>query len=307
MIVHFGADVLAPEWPGAVVCIGVFDGIHLGHQRVIRTAVELSQQAELPCVLVTFAQNPAAILRPATAPPALQTLGQNLNHVRRLDVPAAVVLEFNTQLAATSAQEFLDAFLSGKLKAKQLVVGHDFAMGHDRQGTAAWLQQQIQTTVVPALEIDGVRVSSSLIRGLVGKAEMDQVPRYLGRPFLLEGIVVGGQKLGRQLGFPTVNLARSQNQLVPPNGIYAARAKTSKGTYAAALSIGVRPAVDGQSRTIEAYLLDYPGDLLYAQSLEIDILRFLRPEENYDNLDLLKAQIARDVEQTRELVASVPM
>jgi riboflavin kinase/FMN adenylyltransferase len=304
MITQFGTPRLALEWPASVVCIGTFDGIHRGHQRVIETAVLRAREAEIPSVAVTFDRHPAAILAPSRRPPYIASLDEDLSEFARLGVDATVVLPFNASLSRMSANEFLAEILVGKIKASEVVIGHDFALGNGREGTADWLGQRIPTTSVPGFEWLGERVSSSRIREFIANGEIVRANDFLGRPFRISGVVVSGQKLGRQLGFPTANLARAFDQITPRDGVYAAVAETKFGRFAAALAIGMRPAVQGTSRTIEAYLLDYPGDSLYGSVVSLELKSFVRPEENFSNLDALVAQMEKDVSQIRQIIGS---
>ena len=302
MQVHFGIGLLAAEWKQAVVCIGTFDGVHLGHQAVVSKAVELADAEELPCILVTFDRHPASILAPLRCPKAIAGLQENLDVFAKIGVAASIVLPFDAELSRMSAERFLREILIGSVRATSLVVGHDFALGNGREGDTDWLAARIPTTVVPPFEVDGQRVSSSLIRKAVLEGRVDEATRFLGRPFGLSGLVIGGQKLGRKLGYPTANLARSFDQVVPEIGIYAGWVTSPRGKYMASISVGVRPAVGGGDRTIEAYLLDYPGDSLYGMAIEIEFAHRLRDEQNFSSLDELIEQIGRDVEKTREVL-----
>lgn len=303
MLTHFGVDLLVPEWSESVVCVGAFDGVHLGHQALIRAAVGEASSSDRPCVLVTFDRHPAAVLAPDRRPPSIGTLEQNLGAFRRLGVALCVILRFDRALADMSAQEFLDSILFERLRATGVVVGHDFAMGHGRQGDADWLGQRIPTTVVPPFLIEGRRVSSTALRLLVAEGRVEEAERLLGRRFSIPGVVVAGRKLGRELGFPTVNLARAEDQVVPRYGVYAGYAATPKGRFRAAISVGLRPTVDGKVRAIEANLLDYPGDNLYGSAVEIEFHSRLRDEEAFPSLEELKAQMARDVERVLRIPA----
>ena len=303
MLVHFGTDLLMPEWQAADACVGTFDGVHLGHQEVIRTALSRAEAAERPCVLVTFDRHPAAVLAPLKKPQSVGTLDQNLAMFRSLGVAVCVVLHFDQELADVSAQAFLDEILIARLHAVELVVGHDFAMGKGRVGDPAWLAQRIATTVVPPFELEGRRVSSTEVRRSVGDGDVENAARLLGRPFAIQGVVVPGQKLGRQLGFPTVNIAKSTEQVTPADGVYAGVCRTPNGTYRAAVNLGVRPAVKGAERSLEAYLLDYPGKPLYGKAVELAFCQRIRPERDFDDLESLSEQIAKDV----EIAAKVPM
>ena len=304
MLTHFDRARLAFEWPSSVVCIGTFDGIHRGHQEVIRTAVQLAKDAEIPAVAVTFDRHPSAILAPELRPPYIASMESDLAEFARLGVASTVVLPFDLGLSRMSASEFLDDILVGQLAASQVVVGHDFALGHGREGTAEWLADRIPTTRVEPFQIDGERVSSRRIREFIREGNVSSANRWLGHPFQVAGVVSHGQKLGRTLGFPTVNIARSFDQAMLADGVYAAQATTRCGRFNAALAVGMRPAVGGQSRTIEAYLLDYPGDSLYGSVVRCDVLEFLRPEQNFASLDDLITQMGADVEQVRQIMGS---
>jgi riboflavin kinase/FMN adenylyltransferase len=173
-------------------------------------------------------------------------------------------------------------------------------MGNGREGDTAWLSQRIETIVVPAFEINGVRVSSSQIRSDVQSGNIEHANTLLGRFFEIQGFVDHGQKLGRQLGYPTANIARSFDQILPADGVYIADFLVSGQVFRAALAIGTRPAVGGGKRTIEAFLLDYPGYSLYGQHVRLRLLKYLRPEQNFPSLDALKEQMAKDVESARQ-------
>jgi riboflavin kinase / FMN adenylyltransferase len=303
MQVHFGLGLLQAEWSESIVCIGTFDGVHVGHQTLISHAVRESRRAEVPSVLVTFDRHPAAVLAPERCPKAISSLYQNLAAFERLGVSASVILEFDRNLSQTSAEDFLQAVVVDKLKAVEMVIGHDFAFGRGRQGTPEWLQGRIKTHGVPPFEIDGRRVSSTDIRTAVAEGRMDYAAERLGRPFEIAGVVISGKKLGRTLGFPTINIARSFDQVTPADGVYAGVCRTVYGVYKAAVNIGMRPAVGGTHRTIEAHLLDYNGEPLYGSAVGLSIHRLLREERKFESLDALRDQMARDVESVRRCVS----
>lgn len=306
MILHFGVDSIQAEWKEAVVSIGTFDGVHRGHQAVLQETVRIARESDLPSIVVTFDRNPSHVVRPESQTLALASLNDNIRHLRQLDLALCVILEFSPALSRCSAQEFYDQVLLQKLKASHVVVGYDFAFGNRRVGSAEWLQERIKTTVIPPFELDGVRVSSTVLRQLIQDGEVEEAKRLRGAPFEIPGLVVAGQKLGRTIGFPTVNLARSAAQVLPKDGIYAGTCSCAYGCFAAAISIGLRPTVGGTERTIEAFLLDYPGDSLYGQSLSLAFHHRLRDEEKYDSLPELVSAIERDVARTRDLVGSPP-
>lgn len=304
MLIHFGADHIQPEWPAAVVCIGTFDGVHLGHQALIKQTVALAQSRHLPSVVLTFDRHPAEILAPDHAPLAINTLDQNLELIKALGVSLTVILPFDKHLANCPAEQFYQTILKNTLYAEAMVIGHDFAFGHNRQGTPEWLQARIETHVLPPVAINETRVSSSQIRQAIQAGNCELAHSLLGRPFQIKAPVIGGHQLGRTLGYPTANLARSSKLCSLPHGIYACQAHTFIGSFIAATSIGTRPTVQGTHPTIEAFLLDYPGDSLYGQVIELDFLHRLRDELKFDSLEALKTQMSLDVQRTRSLLTS---
>lgn len=299
MQVHFGFDLLRAEWNASVVCIGTFDGVHLGHRKVIGRAVEVARQSEMPSVLVTFDRHPASVIAPEKKPPAIDSLYQNFERFNEIGVAVCVVLPFTEKLMNTPAADFFEDCLRSKLHASRMVVGHDFAFGHGREGDARWLETRIPTEVVPPFEIDGHRVSSSSIRQAIREGKPEVAAKLLGRPFETTGVVVVGERLGRTLGFPTINIARSFDQVTPADGVYACICQTVNGTYAAAVNVGRRPSVDGRSRTIEAHLIDYTGGDLYGTAVRLGFVRRLRDELRFDSLEELRDQMGRDVQETR--------
>ncbi|MEI7986434.1 MAG: bifunctional riboflavin kinase/FAD synthetase [Armatimonadota bacterium] len=303
MQVHFGVELLNPEWENAVVCIGTFDGVHLGHQRVVAQAVERAKELEIPVIIVTFDRHPAAILNPAKAPKAIASLKMNLEQLQIHGVGLTVVVAFNAWLSRMSAEEFFQSILVEKLKAYCVVVGHDFAMSHGLEGNTEWLRQRIETIIVPPFEVNQLRVSSSAIREAITTGNLELANSQLGRGFEVQGFVIHGQKLGRTLGFPTANIARSFDQIMPSDGVYASWFFVNGKQFKCAAAIGTRPAVGGIERTIEAYLLDYPGDSLYGQHIRLRLEKYLRPEANFPSIEDLKKQMSKDVESVRQVLA----
>jgi riboflavin kinase / FMN adenylyltransferase len=276
------------------VAVGTFDGVHLGHREVIRGAD----------TVLTFDPHPTTVIRPGAAPKLLTDPARKAELVGSLAVEELVVIEFDAKFAARSAQDFVDVVLVGALGATHVSVGENFRFGHRARGDAALLEadDRFATRVVQLLEIDGEVVSSSHIRGLVLGGAIEYAGRLLGDPFTLTGEVVHGDERGRELGYPTANLVPDPRYVTPAYGVYAARATTAAGeTVPAAVSIGVRPTfVTGRGELIEAYLLDFSGDL-YGSRLEIAFLKRLRGEKRFDSVDALIAQMALDVEDARSV------
>ena len=274
------------------VAVGTFDGVHLGHREVIAGSD----------TVLTFEPHPTAVVRPGAAPRLLTDMRRKAELVESLGVDELVVIPFDREFAGRSAQQFVDDVLVGTLGATHVAVGENFRFGHKAQGDAALLRadDRFQTRVVQLLEVDGEIVSSSHIRGLVLGGAVEYAGRLLGDPFALGGPVVDGDRRGRALGYPTANIVPDPAYVTPAHGVYAARATTADGeTYAAAVSIGVRPTfVTGRGELIEAYLLDFSGDL-YGSRLEIAFLKRLRGEKRFDSVYALIAQMAHDVEDAR--------
>jgi len=278
------------------IAIGTFDGVHLGHREVIRGAD----------TVVTFEPHPAAVVAPGGAPRLLTTLKRKAELIAGLGVDELVVIPFDREFAAHSAQSFVDDVVVGRLRAEHVSVGENFRFGHKAAGDQGLLRAdgRFETRVVPLLEVDGEVVSSSHIRGLVLGGAVEYADKLLGSPFTVCGEVVEGDKRGRTLGFPTANLVPQDGYVVPGHGVYACRARTEHGDmHVAATNVGVRPMfVTGRGELIEAFLVDFDGDL-YGTALRVEFLKRLRGEKRFESVEALVEQMARDVEETRAIAA----
>jgi riboflavin kinase / FMN adenylyltransferase len=274
------------------LAVGTFDGVHLGHREVISGAD----------TVLTFDPHPVTVIAPAAAPPLLTTLDRKAELIAGLGVEELVVIEFDARFAQRSAQDFVDAVLIGRLGATRVSVGENFRFGHNAEGDADRLaaDDRFETRVVPLLEVDGEVVSSSHIRGLVRGGAVEYADKLLGAPFAVEDIVVHGDRRGRELGYPTANLVPRDGYVTPGHGVYACRATLPDGrAFTAATNVGVRPTfVTGRGELIEAYLLDFDGDL-YDRPLRVEFLKRLRGEKRFDSVDALIAQMAADVDDAR--------
>jgi riboflavin kinase / FMN adenylyltransferase len=276
----------------ASVAVGTFDGVHLGHRQVIQGSESV----------LTFEPHPVSVVSPAHTPKLLTRPQRKAQLIAALGVQELVVIPFDADFASLSAQEFVDEVLVGALGAQQVSVGENFRFGNKAQGDAQLLRadHRFTTVVHPLLEIDGEIVSSSHIRGLLLAGDVAQADRLLGAPFQLCGEVQRGDQRGRTLGFPTANLIPDEAFACPGHGVYACLAND----HAAAVSIGVRPTFQtGRGELIEAYLLDFDGDL-YGATLCLDFMQRLRGERRFDSAAALVAQMRQDVERTRELLAA---
>jgi riboflavin kinase / FMN adenylyltransferase len=271
------------------VAVGEFDGVHLGHREVIAGSD----------TVLTFEPHPLAVVRPEAAPRLLTSLDAKAELIATLGVQELVVIGFNEEFSAQTPQEFIDHVLVERLCATHVSVGENFRFGHGASGDTDMLgaDPRFETRVVRLVEVDGEIVSSSHIRALVSAGDVEHAARFLGSPFQLRGEVVNGDRRGRELGFPTANIVPDEELVCPGHGIYAARADGR----CAAVSVGVRPTFGtGRAVLVEAYLLDFEGDL-YGQMLRVDFMARLRGERRFDSVEALVQQMHVDVEQTRRL------
>ena len=300
MIVHQGL----PEEPigKAAVAIGSFDGLHLGHQHLLARLKEEAAGLGARSVVITFEPHPRCVLEPAKCPKSLTTIEERLGLLHQEGLDDGVVLKFTPQVAALSAAEFM-AELGGSMEVAAIVCGPDFGVGRGRQGNPEWLRANgYRVRVVEPYLFEGAELHSSEIRRLLGEGDVPGANRLLGRPFVLRGTVEHGAEVGRGLGFPTANLAVQLNKLIPAQGIYAARVRSKFGRHLGALSIGYRPTFGGDRLSVEVFLIDFEGDL-YGSQLEVAFAARLRDEERYESAEQLAEAIARDVEETRRLLA----
>jgi riboflavin kinase / FMN adenylyltransferase len=274
------------------VAVGTFDGVHLGHREVIRGSDSV----------LTFDPHPVSVVAPQHTPKLLTTLERKAELIASLGVEELIVIPFDADFARRSAEDFVNDVLVGALGATRVAIGENFRFGHKAQGDSQRLSAdgRFQTVVHPLLEVGGEIVSSSHIRGLVLAGELSEANQLLGTPFQLSGEVMHGDERGRELGFPTANLIPEDALACPGHGVYAC---LSDGRPAA-VSIGVRPTFKtGRGELIEAYLLDFDGDL-YGSTLRLEFLERLRGERRFASGQELVAQMHRDVERTREIVGA---
>ena len=293
---------------GRKVClaIGMFDGVHLGHQQVIRQMVVDAGQHAAASVVVTFDRHPSTVVAPGRVPPLIYSLPQKLRAIEALGPAATWLIRFDEDFSRLTGEEFVRKLARDFGQLHSLCVGSGFIFGYKRSGTVELLRQlgsELNFTVhgLAAVAIDGRAVSSTRIREAIVHGQFDAASLMLGRGYSLAGQVVKGDQLGRKLGFPTANL-ESAGLALPPNGVYTALARAGTQTFRAVVNIGVRPTVTNAppSRRVEAHILDWEGDL-YGQELELAFAAKLRDERRFKSLDALRVQIARDVEGARVL------
>lgn len=291
---------------GKRVClaIGFFDGVHLGHQQIIRQTIADARQHDGIALVLTFDKHPNAIVAPEKNPPLIYSLPQKLRAIQSLCVEDILLIGFDKPFSEQTGEEFIRGLVRDFGKLHSICVGANFGFGHKRSGNVTLLKRlgaelHFHVHGLGAVSLDGQAVSSTRIREAIRAGNLDGASQMLGRPYAICGKVVTGDKLGRTLGFPTANLDVS-GLVLPPNGVYAAVTRHGGRLYRAALNIGIRPTVSsGQQLRVEAHLLDFDGDL-YGRELEIEIGEKLRDEKKFGSPQDLKEQIAKDIAAVRE-------
>ncbi len=293
--------------------IGVFDGVHRGHQRIVARASEVAAAIRLPLVVVTFDPHPDEVVRPGSHPPLLCTLRRRVQLLSELGADAVCVLPFTLDFSRLGPDEFVRAVLAERLHARRVVVGANFRFGHRAAGDVALLAElgekyDFSAEGVPLLTEDGVTISSSSIRDLVAAGDVAGAARDLGRPHRVEGVVVRGAQRGRTLGIPTANLETPPYTAIPADGVYAGwlASLDENGNqtqrWPAAISVGTNPTFDGQHRVVEAYALDRDDLDLYGVHVAVDFAARLRGMAKFGSVDELIAQMRLDIDQARVLV-----
>jgi len=289
------ADIARPT----VLTLGVFDGLHLGHQLIMQTVVERARAVGAVPTVITFEPHPREVLHPESAPPLLQTFDQKIEALGVLGIEQTIVIHFDKSFAQIRAQDFLRDAVVDRLHAKEVYLGCGFAFGHDREGNIDLLRSVSQSLgffadEVPEVRLRGRRVSSSRIRELLQQGRVNLARRMLGRPYGVEGRVVRGAERGVTLGFPTANL-HPQNRVIPRNGVYVTATLIEGQWRRSVTNVGTRPTFESAAATsVETFVMNYSGDL-YGDVVRVRFLYRLRDEQKFGSVDELKSQIERDV------------
>ena len=293
----------------SVLTIGVFDGVHRGHQSLLAKVVAEAKTKGGAAGVLTFRNHPDSVLNPNFQPQYITSIAERIRLIKDLGIDFVVPVTFDMEIAGLRARKFTE-LLRSKLRMRGLVVGPDFAMGYKREGNVDMLSDMgaelgFSVSVVDLLSDGGDAVHSTSIRKALVDGNVKDMAKKLGRNFSISGTVVTGDKRGRTLGFPTANIEVGPDMVVPGNGIYATLAFVDGERHMAATSIGTRPTFDGKGRTIEAFLLEFDSNL-YNRKLRLEFVQRLRDELKFDSVDALLEQMELDVEQTRRLLAAKP-
>lgn len=294
---------------GTVLTLGVFDGLHLGHQQIMQTVVESAAATASVPTVITFDPHPRAVLHPENAPPLLQTLDQRLANFEVLGIKQTIVIRFDKDFADTDAETFLRDIVHERLQARAVFLGKGFFFGKNRGGNIELLREMSARLGFFADEVDevrlrGTRISSSKIRQLLADGKVNLARRMLGRPYGVEGQIIHGQQRGRTIGFPTANL-HPHNRVIPKFGVYATATLIDGGWRRSITNVGIRPTFDdARNPSIESYVFDFDGDL-YGDVLRVRFLHRLRDERKFGGIDELKAQIERDTHRALDYFSRI--
>jgi riboflavin kinase/FMN adenylyltransferase len=309
-------EAVPSDWGRCVATVGVFDGVHRGHAEIIGRAVEVARERGLASVLITFEPHPSEVVRPGSHPPLLTTAERRAELVEALGIDVLLRLPFTAQFSRLTPSQFVHETLVADLHAAVVVVGENFRFGHRAAGDLNELQELgrtfgYSTEGIPLLQDDGTVISATYVRSCVEAGDVAAAAQALGRPHRVDGLVERGDQRGRELGFPTANLHSDRYAAIPADGVYAGRVvrldehgHTVPGgdLGISAISVGTNPTFEGQQRRVEAFVLDFSGDL-YGTNLGVEFQHRLRGMERYDTIEALVEQMHADVAQTRQLLA----
>jgi riboflavin kinase / FMN adenylyltransferase len=304
-VIHFPDDARPAHWKQPVLALGNFDGIHRGHRKILDRLQRVASERRATSVVMTFDPHPPRVVRPDKAPPLLMTKAQKLEGLAQAGVDGAAIVRFTHELSQWEPETFVRSVLVEWLRVAEVWVGANFLFGHDRSGNFSLLRMLGGRYGFKAEKIDPVRykdfvVSSTRVRRLVTEARVDEAAALLGHPYVVEGVVVRGAQRGHTIGFPTANLC-TENELLPPHGVYATNAIIDGIVMPSVTNIGTRPTVDVSGQTsVETHIFDLDRDL-YGATMRLAFVQRLRDERAFDSLDLLKSQIATDCARARVL------
>jgi riboflavin kinase/FMN adenylyltransferase len=304
-VIHFPEDARPARWSAPVLALGNFDGLHRGHRKILDRVHRVAQERAATSVVMTFDPHPPRVVRPDKAPPLLMTNDQKVEAIAQTGLQGAAIVRFTPEMSRWDPETFVRTVLVDWMHVAEVWVGANFLFGHDRAGNFTLLRMLGSRYGFKAEKIDPVRykefvVSSTRVRRLVSEARVDEAAALLGHSYFIDGTVVRGDQRGRAIGFPTANLC-SDNELLPPHGVYATTARVGDVVRASVTNIGTRPTVDNSGRTtVETHIFNFDADL-YGTSVRVGFVQRLRDERAFDGLDALRAQIAADCDRARML------
>jgi riboflavin kinase / FMN adenylyltransferase len=304
-VIHFPDDARPAHWRQPVLALGNFDGLHRGHRKILDRLQRVAGERRASSVVMTFDPHPPRVVRPDKAPPLLMTKAQKLEALAQAGVDGTAIVRFTHELSQWEPETFVRTVLVEWLRVSEVWVGANFLFGRDRSGNFSLLRTLGARYGFKAEKIDPVRykdfvVSSTRVRRLITEARVDEAAALLGHPYVIDGVVIRGAQRGRTIGFPTANLC-SENELIPPHGVYATNAILDGIVMPSVTNIGTRPTVDPSGQTsVETHIFDLDRDL-YGATLRLAFIQRLRDERAFDSLDLLKSQIAADCARARVL------
>ena len=304
-VIHFPEDARPPRWTHPVLALGNFDGLHRGHRKILERLRRVAGERGATSVVLTFDPHPPRVVRPDKAPPLIMTTAQKLEALEEAGVHGTAIVRFTHELSQWDPETFVRTVLVEWLRVSEVWVGANFLFGHDRSGNFSLLRSLGARYGFKAEKIDPVRykdfvVSSTRVRRLVSEARVDEASALLGHPYFIDGMVVGGDQRGRTMGFPTANLC-TENELIPPHGVYATTAIIDGIVRPSITNIGTRPTVDTSGKTtIETHIFDFDRDL-YGTRMRLAFVQRLRDERAFESIDALKSQIASDCARARVL------
>lgn len=291
----------------SAIALGNFDGVHIGHQKIVEKLLSVAKLQHLKPIIVTFFPHPSHILNPEQPLKLINSIEERVERLKKLGVDTVYVQEFNKVFSEISAFDFVNKTLIEELKIKHLIVGHDHSFGKNKEGNIEYLKQLgyqlgYETTQITPYYKDEKIVSSTLIRNLITEGNFEQVNQFLGYPFCLYGKVVQGNQLGRKIGYRTANIVLDySNKIVPKRGVYVVKSKIDNECFYGMMNIGYRPTIDGKTQTIEIHFFNLNQDLYY-QKIKVKVLHRLRDEQKFDNIEALKIQLDNDKLQAEKYI-----
>lgn len=310
MIIIEGEDQI-PEIPNAIVTSGTFDGLHFGHEKILKKIVDEAHSINGKSVVVTFWPHPRFILHPEEQTlKLLSTFDEKAHLLRHVGIDYLIKVRFTKEFSQTSSEEFIQKLLVDKLKTKKLIIGYDHRFGKNREGSFEYLKENadrfgFEVQEIPRQDIDDVGVSSTKIRNALFGGQVDIAHDYLGRYYDVTGVVTEGKKIGTKLGFPTANITVEEDyKLIPADGVYAVFVKIDEKRYSGMLNIGLRPTVDGHSKVVEVNIFDFSQEI-YGETITIEFVKKLRDEKKFESLEHLKSQLKKDKEIASDALSNL--